>query len=307
MRVMPNFPQRGPLFAVAVTCVLLSSPARGQNDKQVPPPAAITTADRRDGWEGVTFAEQDVRLSFPVSGLVQTITVHPGDEVKAGQELATLEDGVGLAQIELYRVRSTSMLGGEAAEKEWKLSQVEERLVREALAKGSAGQFEVDRSALKCQVAELQVAVEKQKRREAELQLAQAIAAHKQHVLASPIDGVVEEVAVSVGEGVEANKPVLRVVSTRTLRVEVHAPTARTEGLVRGARVNIQLPVGGGPQSDAPVMLQGTVTQVAQVADARSDTRLVRISLDNPRFIPAGTGAVVWFGPVPSGASSAGR
>lgn len=281
-------------LAAAVLAVAI---AQGPGGSAEPSPGAARSAV---SYDGIVSAEQDVRVAFTVAGAVESVQVKPGDRVKAGQTLLVLDDAVGAAQIDLYRLRAESELSIQAAEKQWKLSQVEENLVKEALAKGSAGQFEADRATLRAQLAGIELEKARQDRREAELALRQSQASHRLRTLVSPIDGVVEEVAVRAGESTEAARPVARVVSTGQLRIDVNPPTGETIGLKVGDSAKVSLPAkwfegGRTPAPAAPGNMVATITHIAQVADARSGTRLVRLILDNPGGLPAGGQVRVTF------------
>lgn len=266
-----------PLTALAAACVTALTPlSLAQHD-------------------AVVSAEQDVKLAFTVPGVVSAAPVKPGDRVQPGQLLLQLDDKVGEAQLDVYRLRAASTLAEDAAEKQWKLAQVEERLVKEALEQGSAGQFEADRAALKAQLASLEHAKARQDRKEAELLLVQAIAGHELRSLRSPIAGTVEEVTIQPGESAEAGRWAVRVVSTSVLRVEVNVPTSETLTLSTDSPAWVRL--GSGASAGD---LAATITHVALVADARSDTRLVRLSLPNPGDVPAGCAAKVYFSRPPA-------
>jgi multidrug efflux pump subunit AcrA (membrane-fusion protein) len=249
---------------------------------------------------GVVTPERDVRLAFTVAGAVKGVHVKPGDKVEAGAMLIELDDAVGQAQAEVYRLRAESTLATDAAEKQWKLSQVEEGLVKEAFAKGSAGQFEVDRAGLKAQLSWLEFQKSQQDRREAELSLKQSEAMHALRTLRAPAAGIVEEVAVQPGESADPSRPVVRVVSTEELRVEVNPPTGDTIGLVVGGTARVRFQGAGGTGAAGGdgakgLEAQAVISHIAAVADARSQTRLVRLTLKNPGGLPAGVQVGVEF------------
>lgn len=240
---------------------------------------------------GVLTPEKDVRLAFSVGGVVGKVLVKPGDAVRAGQVLVEQDDPVGIAQIEMYRLRSGSGLAVEAAEMSLKLAQVEEGLVKDALAKGSAGQFEADRASLKAGLARLELEKARQDRVEAAIALKQAEAAHATRVMSAPIDGVVDEVVAQPGESAEAGRPIVRVVSAERVRVEVNPPTGETLSLRTGAPAWVRMTGANG----RPVDREAVVAHVALVADARSDTRLVRLSMPGEADTPTGVAVIVYF------------
>ena len=240
----------------------------------------------------VTTAKHDLRLAFTVPGRVAKVHVKPGDTVKAGATLIELEDEAGRASVELYALKANSTVSVDAADAEHKLAAVEEGRVREAFEKSAAGNFEVERAELQTRLAALRRAQAVEAAEQAKLQLAAARIAHDAYSLEARIDGTIEEVIVSEGETVETLKPVLRLVAADPLVIDAYVPTLDSLTLKPGAPAWVRARTADSAES-AP--LQGTIVYVAQVADARSDTRLVRVELPNPDKHPAGTHVTVDF------------
>ena len=105
--------------------------------------------------------------------------------------------------------------------------------------------------------------------------------------------GVVEQVTVREGETVEERKPILRMVVTDPLWVDAMVATRQTLGLKLGspAWVSHKDLIG----HEKPI--EGQVIHIASVADAASETRLVRVSVPNPDNLPAGAHVTVSFVP----------
>lgn len=240
----------------------------------------------------VTTAKHDLPLSFTVPGRVAKVLVKSGDTVKAGDTLIQLEDDAGRASVELYALKANSTVGIDAADAEHKLAAVEESRVREAFEKSAAGKFEVERAELQTRLAALRLAQAVEAREQAKLQLSAAQIAHDAYALKAPIDATVEEVIVAQGQTVETLKPVMRVVAADPLVIDAYVPTLDSLKLKPGAPAFIRSRTADSTDS-AP--LQGTIVYIAQVADARSDTRLVRVELPNPDKRPAGTHVTVDF------------
>lgn len=233
--------------------------------------------------EGVAKARHDLRLGFTVPGRVARVLVQPGDRVDAAQPVIELDDAEGEALLALYGVRAASDLEIQAAEAQKALAEVEEGRVRESFSRGAAAPFEVERAQLETRRAVLTLEQARQRKLEAEHQLAQARARHDAFTLRAPISGVVEEVLVSAGETVQELKPVIRIVATNPLRVDAPVRTEETLTLEVGAPAWVWTDA---PGQTAPV--EGRVIYLAQVADAASDTRLVRVEVPNDKGLPAG-------------------
>ncbi len=296
----------GSRAASLLGAALLWGSVAGQTVRADNPAGPTHTAPATPATEhiGVAVPELDARLAFTVPGQVKRVSVKPGDRVEPGTVLIELDDTVGLAQAEVYRLRAASTLAVDAAEKQWKLAQVEEGLVKEALARGSAGQFEVDRATLKAQLSWLEYQKAQQDRREAELSLKQAEAMHALRTLRAPAAGTVEEVAVQVGESADPNRPVVRIVSTDLLRIEVNPPVADAAGLRVGDAATVRFapvaPAASTPPGAVATEATAVITSIAAVADARSQTRLVRLTLKNPGDQAAGVQVRVRFQHAPA-------
>ncbi len=240
--------------------------------------------------EAIAQARHDLNLSFTLAGRLGEAHVQPGDEVTAGQPLLRLEDQESRAQIQLLRLRAESSLEIEAAEADYAMAQVDEQRVKDAFTRNAAARFEVERAELDTKRALLALELFRQRKQEAEHQLNQAEILHQRYTLRSPVDGTVEEVLIEVGESTEALRPVLRLVVTNPLHIEVNAPTAETMRLKVGAPVwlRFRLPDWRG-------YAEGRIVHIAAVADAASETRLVRVETPNPDDLPAGCYVEVHF------------
>jgi len=97
---------------------------------------------------------------------------------------------------------------------------------------------------------------------------------------------------VRAGESADPSRPVVRVVSTDMLRIEVNPPVEETGGLTVGGEAKVDF---GSGASRELVTSRATISSIAAVADARSQTRLVRLSLKNPGNLPAGVQVRVEF------------
>lgn len=242
------------------------------------------------GVEAVAQPSVDLRLALAVPGVVASVEAKPGDRVEAGATLLALDDREAVALEALQRLRAQSTLEVEAAEAEWRLAQNEEARVRDAFEKGAAGGFEVERAALQTGRRKVELDLASRRREESAILLRQATLRREQFTLRAPAGGIVEQVLVEPGEGVQAQQPVVRLVSTDPLWIEAPVPTSRTLGLRPGAVARVRLVLPGDP-----VTLSARVISVASVADAASDTRLVRLEAPNPLGLPAGARVSVEF------------
>jgi multidrug efflux pump subunit AcrA (membrane-fusion protein) len=115
-------------------------------------------------------------------------------------------------------------------------------------------------------------------------------ARHDEFLLKAPMAGVVSKVIVAEGELVEQLKPIIRLVVIDPLWIDTAVPTNQTLDLKAGDPAWVQFTLPGHYQ---PVEAQ--VKYVDVVADAGSDTRLVRVEVPNPKGLPPGTHVTVSF------------
>ena len=250
--------------------------------------------------EAVTRARYDLKLGFTVGGKVQHLAVKPGDRVKKGQLLMELEDEEGKSLVALYTIRASSDLEMRSAEAALRLAKVEEKAIRKAFENDAAKPIEVERAQIRTTQAQLELRMTAQRGLETQQQLAQAKTRHQQYVMRAPTSGVVDLISVEHGEMVEALKPILRLVTIDPLWVDAAVPTDQTLRLKRGDTAWVRSNLLGHEQTVA-----GKIIHLAEVADAASDTRLVRVEVPNPQLLPAGGPVSVSFEPPSPGSSTA--
>lgn len=237
----------------------------------------------------------DLRLGFTESGRVVEVLVQPGATVTAGQPLVRLDSREAASQLELISTRSGSTLEIESAQAAYDLARNEEASVREAFNRGGASEFELRRAELRTRQAQLTLELQQREAVEIAHRLALAQVKLEHFTLTAPMSGIVEDIVVEPGEMVEALKPVLRLVVTDPLRIDAHVPSAQSLAMQLGDEAVIRFEVTGPGRTSI-----GRIVHLASVADAASETRLVRIEVPNPSRLPAGTQVRVEFDAEPT-------
>lgn len=205
-----------------------------------------------------------VKISSPVEGILEEVSLERGDTVKDWQPVGHLESRVEKAAVDLARERDNF--------NKRKVDRNEELYAKQLISINEKDELETERflSAM-------------------ELRHAEAILA--QRSIASPISGVVMERYISPGEFVGSD-PILKVAQLNPLNVEVILPVEAYGRVTKGKKATVfpQLPVGG--------EYQARVVIVDKVVDAASGTIGVRLELPNPgNRLPAGLKCRVEFGP----------
>jgi RND family efflux transporter MFP subunit len=222
-------------------------------------------------------------------GILESIPVDRGDMVKEGQVVATLQAGVEKATMDLAKARAEldATIKGKRAEMEF--AERSKQRKKELFEKKTLSFQEWDEAETKRILAELALNEALEAKRIAELEYKRSVEVVKRMSIRSPINGVVVERLLSLGEYVE-NQPILKLAQIDPLYVEVIMPVSTLGSVKVGmqAQVKPEAPVGG--------VYKAKVTIVDKVVDAASGTFGVRLELPNPNYrLPPGLKCKVLF------------
>jgi len=268
-------------FPVLVVVTLILTFARSTG---AAPPVTEQTFDC------VIEAKQIVKLASSALGVVAELSVDRGDIVHEGQVLGRLDDTVESANLSLAKAKAVNdyEIIGHRARLEWlrkKLARAQELSTGNIVSKNTRDEDESD-----VRVEEQQLRLSELQHAVAQLEARQSEALLKLRAFVSPVNGVVVERLLSVGEYRNDQSPVLTLAEIDPLRVEVFVPTIYYGQILVGTvgHVRPEEPVGG--RHDA------SVTVVDKVMDAASGTFGVRLLLPNPDLaLPAGLKCKIQF------------
>nr|WP_320167216.1 efflux RND transporter periplasmic adaptor subunit [uncultured Methylophaga sp.] len=210
---------------------------------------------------GTLTAEKRAMLSPRVDGLVSTVLVDAGSQVKKGDVLLELDPA--LSKQVLAQAR--------AATAEAKAARDEaERLVNEA--KGLREKNYISASENASRLSNLNLS-------EAALMAAKAAEASAQeqlarHHLPAPFSGVISAKLTEVGEWVNRGTTVLELVATDKVRLDVKVPQERF------SEINQQNQVEVIPDVFPDKRFKGTINAIVPVSDPQARAFLVRILID---------------------------
>jgi len=227
---------------------------------------------------GTLTAERSARLSPRVDGLVARVRVDAGDRVRAGAPLIELDAAV--ASLALDRAKAGTAESRARSDEARRLAAEARRLVAEKhLPQTELARREAD---AKLAAAAL-VASEASEREQAELL--------RRHVVPAPFAGVVARRLTDVGEWVARGTPVIELVATDRVRLDVQAPQERFAAIREDAVVQVFADSLGGES------LPGRVVARVPVSDPSARTFLVRVVVDGAagRLLP-GTSATAVIG-----------
>lgn len=190
-----------------------------------------------------------------VAGRVSKVLVEPGSRVKEGDELVHLDDEIAASDLRraVAKLEELQRLLGEA----------------EVLGKSSV----VSRTQVEAVRAEVRLA-------DAEGDAARARL--ERHTIRAPFEGSVADRFVQVGEAVNVNQPVARLVDTSRLRVVFYVNERDVASFPAGAVIKLRLPSAPGQVFEAPVV------HVAQASDEATRLFRVEAELPNPDLVLRG-------------------
>ena len=219
--------------------------------------------------------EMYVEVSSPVVSVLEEVLVETGDVVRKGQPVARLEASVERARVKMAELQVDHVSDIENRKEQLKFKKLNYERMQELRAKNSVPQFEADKARTEYELAvhELARAREARIMARANLEMEQQQLALR--TIVSPIDGIVVDRYVMVGESVEG-RSIMKLAQVNPLKVELIAPTEYFGLIRRGMKADIY------PEQPANQVVQATVTIVDKLIDPASGSFTVRMALPNP-------------------------
>lgn len=227
---------------------------------------------------GLAFPMSDVQVSASVAGLVQRISVRPGQMVKPGELLLELDNAS--QHVELRRRAVLLDDDSELQTARVRLAALTELLQMTELVASksqSVSKEELVKARLEKAAAEgrlLQLVAQKARERveheQAQLEL-------QQRTVRAPMAGVVVDVPMDVGEWAKPGDVVVRLADISQVDLRLNLSQTAAASFRVGARVAARFEAGA-----AQVQAMGQVNFVSPMADSASGLVDVRIRFANP-------------------------
>jgi len=263
------------LSCLPVVCALAQDAA--------PVPVAVTVPRQSQTTEelrltGTLTAERSARLSPRVDGLVARLRVDAGDRVNAGAPLVELDATVATHALERARA-GTAEARARSAEAQRLVTEARRLVAEKHLPETELARREAD---AKLTAAAL-LASEAAEREQSELV--------RRHVVPAPFAGVVARRLTDVGEWVSRGTPVVELVATDRVRLDLQAPQERFAAILDNGTVRVFADSLHGES------LPGRIVARVPVSDPAARTFLVRVLVDAAagRLLP-GTSATAIIG-----------
>lgn len=214
------------------------------------------------GYVGDIEGDAEIRVFSPIPDRIVTLPVKEGDRVKAGQVLASVRSGT------LKQGVKQASSGVDAARAQ--RAALEDQLTRMKKLESSGAVTSSQLLAVESQFAAAEAQV-----RQLEAMLGQARQLRGDAVIKAPIDGVVGQVFMKVGDMAVPQIPICTVVDMDLVRVKVRVPENDLPLLAPGLPVELTVAVSDGDP------IRGVVSRVSPVLDRLSRTATMEVDLVN--------------------------
>jgi RND family efflux transporter MFP subunit len=259
-------------LVVPLLCAVLTATSLlGQSQNQ---PKSLV-ADQRP--EGVLEPWKTSSVACPEQGLLESLFVKPGDQVKAGAVLAQLDSTLSQIQLEIASSQAAALGRIETAKAEVELAEKKARSIQQAREKKFSTQSELDRAEAEYKISRGRLQAELDESAIIQLQSRRMEELLRQRKVISPIDGIVEKVLKSPGEYVSPTSPeVVRIVDISKLRASFFLQVQEIENLKIGSKLEVEI-TGGRNKI-------GTIDYMAPYADGESGLIEVQLIIENPEL-----------------------
>jgi len=254
------------LIRCIVACLALAEATAVRPPDEVPVRTVALTVDTpvRAVARPIRSASIAVGLEAPIAELL----VSEGGRVRAGQPIARLDDRVARASLRSAEARAA--MNGPVRAAEANLRHAELRLdrVRRAHEERAASASELEDARLLVEKARAELNSAREALAIDGLVRDELAARLERHTVRAPFAGVVDRVLADAGESPGATAPLVELVSTERLRVELHLPAFWHGRVEPGDAIEL----AAGTPIDGPV--RAVVAAVSPILDA--PTRTVR-------------------------------
>lgn len=228
-------------------------------------------------------------VSTREQGVVTKLLVDRGDLISKGQAIAQLDADIEEATVKLAKARAHIQAEIDEMRVTTEFAKRELDRVKELYEKNAVSPHDMDKASFDSARAEFQLKQALNRQRIADLDLERSKRLLDRRTIYSPIQGVVVERKISLGESVD-NRPILQLAEVNPLNVEVIIPIEFYGVIDSGMRAEVS------PKYPDATMQHADVAVVDRVIDPASDTFGVRLKLANPELkIPGGVRCDIRF------------
>jgi RND family efflux transporter MFP subunit len=228
------------------------------------------------GFDGFASAADDILVSAYESGRLETLLVGVGDQVTAGQVVATLDDRQQVLAASSAEVLAKMRGAMEAAAADKLMNETRLGQIRSLAAKGLARPEELTRAEVEFEMAKARWLAAKEEITHREIEWSRATEQVRRRQVTTPISGVIAKTFVNPGEFVSpSDLTVVQVINQETLVALFNVPSPDAAKMRLGQEMKVDF-----ISSSASTI--GKIETMAPMIDGESGTVAVSVRIDNP-------------------------
>lgn len=238
------------------------------------------------GVSGLLEPYQTVSLSSSESGVILDIAVTEGQQVRRGDEIASLESDLQKTQLGIARQRMESLGELQVARAEWEMRRQRLEKLLKIQSEGHARMEEVDRARTDLEMAIARFTSQQDELAIRKLEHIRARQTLDRRTIRSPIDGLVSRVERKVGEFISPVRPeVAVIIQSDPILAVFPVPIHEVDSLNIGDDVSVTLDRHvTGPRTDSS-RRPGRIESIGVTIDSASQTVQVKVRLQNPDYL----------------------
>lgn len=251
--------------------------------------ASVLSAQETD-YDCIMEPRSTIELGSADEGILAELLVERGDIVKQGQSVARLNDNQERLQVDRARIKAESDVDVRSSRAQAEFRLREEKRLADLYATKVVPEKDYEQAKIESRLAELALQAAETEFEVAKVDYQQAREKLARRSIKSPVNGVVVNITMSLGEYVHKQATVMTIAEIDPLNVEVFVPVDHYGTIVAGTEAEVmpEEPVGG--------VYTTSVAVADKVFDAASRTFGIRLILPNPQFkLPAGVRCKVRF------------
>ncbi len=238
--------------------------------------------------EAISMPSADISLSFVMTGRVSGILVKEGDPVGKDALLAVLDDRTEKIKIEELKANAEDKTKINVTTAELNQKKIDLKKLESAHRKGAVTKWELEHARLNAQIAALSLKAVILEHQQNQRRYKHAMSQLGRMRLTAPISGRVEKILVNPGESVRSLDPVIQVIQTNPLWIDVPVPLTQVTELTKGQLVPVLFSCAGSDET-----ANGKIIHISSIIDAASDTLRVRVEVPNLKGHRAGERVII--------------
>jgi RND family efflux transporter MFP subunit len=251
---------------------------------------ASTVIDTMGEFDCVIEPKMMIKLGTPDTGIIEAVNVDRDKTVRRGDVVARLDSELQRIALDLARIKASNENDINSERRRLSFRTIEADRATALFSRGNGSAKARDEAVTEKELAELALSKAELEHHVAQVDLAQAQSRLDRRSICSPVDGVVADVTIKLGEYAYEQAPIMTIAEIDPLYVKVFVPVRHYRKVRVGTigEVVPEMPIGG--------LYKAQVTVVDRVFDAASSTFGVRLELANPDYaLPAGMRCRIHF------------